>query len=341
MLQCNKSQIFFLRAKNWHNYGIMTKDVADTKRTPTDALGGRGNAALPAVFLCVVLTILLSACSAKTALVVGSRYGPTAGFFFWDFIAAHWGKLLIGGAIFVWLAKTLFATMREEHVSQREKQANKRGLNKIAVPDKISGDAILPPQFSEGMAGQIGHFLAATYTFETFGGSHGSGFLVTDNGLALTCRHVVEDNEYFDVKRIGAKGRGKGKIIRLADDGLDAALVVIAPVKADPLRVNRAIPAVGDDVYAFGTPLDKALEGTLTRGVVSAIREEDGVRVIQSDVSILPGNSGGPLLDKHGNVIGIATEMVISDGQNTNICRFISIGDVLPRLGFQFPKESD
>ena len=74
----------------------------------------------------------------------------------------------------------------------------------------------------------------------------------------------------------------------------------------------------GDTVLAIGAPLDETLQGTVTRGIVSANRIVNGYAFIQSDVSINHGNSGGPLLDDKGYVIGL-TDLSIQPGENVQI----------------------
>ena len=67
-----------------------------------------------------------------------------------------------------------------------------------------------------------------------------------------------------------------------------------------------ALPAVGSDVYVIGHPV--GLGWTITRGIVSAIRRPGEVaptEIIQTDAAISPGNSGGPLLDRHGRLVGV------------------------------------
>ena len=61
-------------------------------------------------------------------------------------------------------------------------------------------------------------------------------------------------------------------------------------------------------MYAAGTPINEALKTTVTKGIISNIRVDNasGLKFIQADASISPGNSGGPLFDKFGNVIGIS-----------------------------------
>jgi S1-C subfamily serine protease len=88
------------------------------------------------------------------------------------------------------------------------------------------------------------------------------------------------------------------------------------------------VPAVGEQVYAVGAPI--ALQGTVTRGIVSADRSMNGFSFIQSDAAVNPGNSGGPLLNERGEVIGIAD---LSNRANPGINFFVPIGDALLFLG--------
>ena len=75
------------------------------------------------------------------------------------------------------------------------------------------------------------------------------------------------------------------------------------------LPLRREIPHIGEDVYAIGAPLsEKDLQDTVTKGIVSAWRPSDRITrqsYIQADVDVQPGNSGGPLLDAHGNILGL------------------------------------
>jgi serine protease Do len=161
------------------------------------------------------------------------------------------------------------------------------------------------------------------------GRSHGSGFLISPDGYILTNAHVVGGNE--DVVVIFKAGfELTGRVIR-KDRARDVALIKVQVNKATPFAVQRAKPRVGDEVVAIGTPVDLAFEKTVTRGIVSSIRvlEEYQAEFIQSDVTVQPGNSGGPLVDKYGAVIGIAT-LGIRGAVGLNF--FIPIGAALESL---------
>jgi serine protease Do len=74
------------------------------------------------------------------------------------------------------------------------------------------------------------------------------------------------------------------------------------------------LAAVGADIFAVGTPLDPHFTNTVTRGIVSAHREIDGVSLLQTDASVNPGNSGGPLFDSQGRVQAILSAKIFGPG---------------------------
>jgi serine protease Do len=139
------------------------------------------------------------------------------------------------------------------------------------------------------------------------GGALGSGFVISPDGYILTNAHVVAGNdEVYVVFKAGFEL--VGKVVR-SDKIKDVALVKVELNKAKPLSLKLDKPNVGDEVLAIGTPKDLAFEKTVTRGIVSSFRfvKDLQMDMIQSDVTIQPGNSGGPLIDKNGHVLGIST----------------------------------
>jgi serine protease Do len=100
-----------------------------------------------------------------------------------------------------------------------------------------------------------------------------------------------------------------------------------------PLNLNQ--PNVGQDVYAIGTPLDESLSTTLSKGVVSNYHIENGQKYIQSDVNVLPGSSGGPLLDSNGNVVGITSNAIFIGQSTTGLNFFIPINEAFSSLSIQ------
>ena len=110
----------------------------------------------------------------------------------------------------------------------------------------------------------------------------------------------------------------------------DVALVKTESAGAEPLAIRATEPNIGEDVYAIGSPYGERFSGTLTRGVLSGHRTLDTLRFLQSDVAVLPGNSGGPLLDADGRVVGIAVRALDAGRANLNL--FIPIQEALDVL---------
>jgi S1-C subfamily serine protease len=156
----------------------------------------------------------------------------------------------------------------------------------------------------------------------------GSGFLIDEEGLILTNRHVVSGRAPEISVTLADKSTYKAEILG-RDDNNDLAILKIKPKKKLPylkLGDSDALK-VGQKVLAIGNPF--GLDGTLTTGVVSAlgrtIRDETITldNMIQTDAAINPGNSGGPLLDSHGSVVGINTMIYGTQGN-------IGIGFAMP-----------
>jgi serine protease Do len=143
----------------------------------------------------------------------------------------------------------------------------------------------------------------------------GSGFVISADGYILTNAHVVQGADEVDVK-LADKREFKAKVIG-ADSKSDVALIKIdaggLPTLAvgDPERLR-----VGEWVAAIGSPF--GLESTVTAGIVSAksraINDDAYVPFIQSDVAVNPGNSGGPLLNMRGEVVGINSQIYSRSG---------------------------
>jgi S1-C subfamily serine protease len=152
----------------------------------------------------------------------------------------------------------------------------------------------------------------------------GSGFIINGDGRILTNSHVVANEHQLEVT-LSDQTKYKATLLS-RDESNDLALLQIIPRKKLPwLRLGDSDGLqVGQKVLAIGNPF--GLDGTLTTGVVSAlnrpIRGENDQRLeglIQTDAAINMGNSGGPLLDSAGDVIGINTAILGPNGGNIGI----------------------
>lgn len=154
--------------------------------------------------------------------------------------------------------------------------------------------------------------------------SAGTGIVLTSDGLVLTNAHVVADASAITVTLDGESEPRVASLVG-ADSAHDIALLQVQDVSGlTPATIgDSATLAVGDDVVAIGNALD--LEGgvTVTRGIVSALGrtiEVDGrtlTGMVQTDAAISSGNSGGPLVDAAGQVVGVNSAGASSSGSVT------------------------
>lgn len=155
------------------------------------------------------------------------------------------------------------------------------------------------------------------------GFSAGTGCIVRSDGIILTGSHVIEGSDSIEVKTSDGKLymakvialMGKGKDLALLKINTDKKLPVIQFGDSDEIKV-------GQKVLAIGNPFGFA--GTLTQGIISRIDKTKGR--IQTDASINPGCSGGPLLNTSGEVIGISQSIYNPDNNISNI----GIGFAIP-----------
>lgn len=144
----------------------------------------------------------------------------------------------------------------------------------------------------------------------------GSGFILTKDGMILTNNHVIGNAQRLEVM-LSDKHKYKARVLT-TDKDHDLALIKIDAPNLVPVTLSDSRNLmVGQRVYAIGNPF--GLNGTMTRGIISAIRSIRGSEgnpiddAIQTDAAVNPGNSGGPLLNSHGEVIGITT-LIASNG---------------------------
>lgn len=137
--------------------------------------------------------------------------------------------------------------------------------------------------------------------------SGGSAFVVAEDGYLVTCAHVVDGAEKVVIDLGGARYNARLSVV---DYERDLALVRIDASGLQPLVCGDSDGVrLGQDVRVLGYPLSDFLKGQLnvTRGAVSGrLREEDG-RLVQVDAAVNPGNSGGPVVNDRGEVIGVAS----------------------------------
>jgi len=144
----------------------------------------------------------------------------------------------------------------------------------------------------------------------------GSGFVVSSDGRIVTNLHVIAGAKEATV--VLADGRELRQVeILAADEALDLAVLKVPADKLPALSLGDSSRVkVGQRVVAIGHPL--GLSNTVSDGLVSGVRAlSPQISVLQLSAPISPGSSGGPLIDEHGQVIGVST-LIINQGQNLN-----------------------
>ena len=143
----------------------------------------------------------------------------------------------------------------------------------------------------------------------------GSGFIVSSDGLILTNAHVVDGAQEVNVK-LTDRREFKAKVLGV-DKQSDVAVLRISAKNLPVVQIGSpANTKVGEPVVAIGSPY--GFENTVTAGIVSAksrsLPDDTYVPFIQTDVAVNPGNSGGPLFNQHGEVIGINSQIYSQTG---------------------------
>jgi serine protease Do len=151
----------------------------------------------------------------------------------------------------------------------------------------------------------------------------GAGIVWDANGLILTNNHVV--GRHNPIVVLQNDGEYKSRLIA-RDPDVDLALLSIDAMGLTALKPAPVSPRVGEMVFAFGHPWGQ--RNTVTRGIVSALvhahnRRGDKLPVIRSDTPLAPGNSGGPLVNAKGEVVGI-NAMIIGGDQSVSIAASVA-----------------
>ena len=159
--------------------------------------------------------------------------------------------------------------------------------------------------------------LKSVVTIETDAGS-GSGVILDSSGVIATNVHVLEDSTTVSIKlQSGDVYRFDSMTLIASDEVKDIAIIKIPGFELSAAKLGNSNSArLGQDVFAMGAPA--GYEGTVSRGIISAIRDSgEGFKLLQIDAAISPGSSGGALFNTDGELIGIVVGY-IEDAQNLN-----------------------
>jgi serine protease Do len=145
------------------------------------------------------------------------------------------------------------------------------------------------------------------------GAALASGVFISSDGYLLTAAHVVSG--VTGVRVALRSGITLPAQVLRVDNPQDIALIKVAGsgYPALPLVLNGNLP-VGSAVYVIGTPADDVFVDSVSKGIVSGLRKLDDFDYIQTDASVSPGCSGGPLLNQQGQIIGITSWKIVAPG---------------------------
>lgn len=142
----------------------------------------------------------------------------------------------------------------------------------------------------------------------------GTGFMAIKDGMAITAWHVVRDAKSVNAKfSDGQEFESSGLVDK--DEKRDIALIRVKVFGKNLLPVATSAPDVGSTAYVIGAP--EGLEFSITSGLLSQIQASDGINHYQFSCPASPGNSGGPLINAQGQVIGVVS-FQLREGQNLN-----------------------
>lgn len=245
---------------------------------------------------------------------------------------------------FAGVAAALLAVLLYQAVTPPPKQLTSREVNDAIVSAMAS--ATPPPAFSVGVHRAV---MPSLVLVQTEGHSAdkratadgdpredkglGTGVVINDKGDILTSLHVVKGAS--EVKVTFADGTESVAFVVTEQPENDIAVLQALQPPAQIIPATLGNPGslrVGDEVYAVGNPL--GLYGSMSAGVVSGLKrsfkpDENGVELkelIQFDAAVNPGNSGGPLLNRYGQVVGIVAALVNPSGADA----FSGIGFAVP-----------
>ncbi|MCD6591257.1 MAG: trypsin-like peptidase domain-containing protein [Candidatus Aenigmarchaeota archaeon] len=230
-------------------------------------------------------------------------------------LACLFGSLM--GSLITFSLFTPVRTSNETHVIEKIVYTN----STLPLQERIAS-------IFEDYKDSIVYIKVVKYTKTFFGvvreEAAGSGFIISDDGFIVTNDHVVSDASNVTVSL--SNGDEFQAEIRGADPLNDVAVIKISvPYKLKPVEIGDSDNVrPGQFVIAIGSPF--RLQNTITFGIVSAtnrtLTSEGGFRiekVIQTDAAVNPGNSGGPLINMNGRVIGINTAILSTSGGSEGI----------------------
>jgi S1-C subfamily serine protease len=262
---------------------------------------------------------------------------------------------VVGGAVAAWLVDTDKSAWPDASVAHAQELRPATGSAAPAIsPASLPLNPSLTPEEQtnirvyEGANRGVVNILTKTISHDSFfmlptpGEGAGSGSVIDKQGHILTNYHVVEDASKVWVTLPGGKDPYEGELVGQDPDNDIAVLKINAPASElfpVPIGTSENL-RVGQRVFTLGNPF--GLEGTLTTGIISNLNRTLPSRtgremksIIQTDAAMNPGNSGGPLLDTSGRMVGMNVAIATKTGQNAGLGFAIPINrirQIVPQL---------
>jgi len=172
-----------------------------------------------------------------------------------------------------------------------------------------------------------------------FGDGLGSGVLISPDGWVLTAAHVVQHSSEIRIRL--STGLELPARVERTNDRIDIALLSLPGrgYPCTPIDSSRSLPGVGSEVFSTGVFVGEPPQTTVSRGIVSGLHEVEQRRYIQTDATINPGSSGGPLISSEGHVIGIAVKKLVGDAIE-RIGMAVPMTDIESAIGLDFDEPS-
>ena len=197
----------------------------------------------------------------------------------------------------------------------------KFAISKIFISFLLSCACLVPAAAQDYLPELVRRIKPSAVAIETFDAkgatlSRGSGFFISGDKV-ITNRHVIEKSSRVTVHLLDGKTYVARGVLALDGEGDLALLQIDAPQGAAyPLSIEKIAPQEGESIVVVGNPF--GLEGSVSNGIVSAVREIPGYgKIIQITAPISPGSSGSPVVNMRGQVIGVAT-LQAAEGQSLN-----------------------
>ncbi|MBK7682177.1 MAG: trypsin-like peptidase domain-containing protein [Bacteroidetes bacterium] len=223
------------------------------------------------------------------------------------------------------IANTLYDELEDSaaHVIFKDDESLK--ASKLKALELVSTTAVMDMKSA----------LKATVTIKT-NDSFGSGCVVSNDGYILTSYHVISDSPDSTIKVITSKGDTLNCKLDRTSKMADLALLKTVSTFPFSFNLKKLVEfEVSDEVMAIGTPASMELSQTVSKGIISGVRKgSDKLTLIQTDVSVSPGNSGGPLVTSTGSFIGVVNSK-ISGSRVEGLGFCTPLIDVISRLNLK------